>query len=73
MFSLSDDHSRVILQELSDVPFSDYVNASYIDVSILFIFYVSYNDVNMYGYITLSMPSETMYAYITFFLPTATV
>lgn len=32
-FFPSDDHSRVILMQLEGVPCSDYINASYIDVS----------------------------------------
>lgn len=35
MFSyLSDDYNRVVLDQLPDVPDSDYINASYVDVSI---------------------------------------
>lgn len=33
MCFLPDDHSRVILTQIDGVPSSDYVNASYIDVS----------------------------------------
>ena len=33
MCLLPDDHSRVILTQIDGVPLSDYINASYIDVS----------------------------------------
>lgn len=33
VFSPTDDHSRVVLTQLDGNPCSDYVNASYIDVS----------------------------------------
>lgn len=33
VFFIADDHSRVVLTELEGNPCSDYVNASYIDVS----------------------------------------
>lgn len=36
VFSLTDDHSRVVLAQLDGNPSSDYVNASYIDVSYAF-------------------------------------
>lgn len=32
-FYLSDDYNRVVLDQLPDVPDSDYINASYVDVS----------------------------------------
>lgn len=31
---VSDDYNRVVLDQLPDVPDSDYINASYVDVSI---------------------------------------
>lgn len=34
LFSLSDDHSRVHLSSLEGVPDSDFINASFINVSI---------------------------------------
>lgn len=33
VFYITDDHSRVVLTEMEGNPCSDYVNASYIDVS----------------------------------------
>ena len=33
VFSVSDDHSRVVLSLQDNTPGSDYINASYIDVS----------------------------------------
>ena len=35
--SLVDDHSRVILSYIENVPGSDYINANYIDVSMRFV------------------------------------
>lgn len=32
-FPITDDHSRVRLKEIPDMPGSDYINASHIDVS----------------------------------------
>lgn len=37
MLFLPDDHSRVILTQVDGVPPSDYINASYIDVSSVFL------------------------------------
>jgi len=34
---LTDDYNRVVLEPLDDTPDSDYVNASYVDVSKLFL------------------------------------
>lgn len=34
IFSVSDDHSRVVLSHLDGHLCSDYINASYIDVSV---------------------------------------
>jgi protein tyrosine phosphatase len=31
--SLTDDYNRVVLEPLDDTPDSDYINASYVDVS----------------------------------------
>lgn len=38
LFSLSDDHSRVHLSSLEGVPDSDFINASFINVSISSLF-----------------------------------
>ena len=35
VYIITDDHCRVVLSKQPGDPFSDYVNASYIDVSII--------------------------------------
>lgn len=39
-FSVSDDYNRVVLDTIPDIPDSDYVNASYVDVSMECLFHL---------------------------------
>lgn len=39
----SDDYNRVVLEPFEDIPDSDYINASYVDVSKSIIFYALCN------------------------------
>jgi protein tyrosine phosphatase len=45
--SYPDDYNRVVLEPLDDTPDSDYVNASYVDVSNLCNISVNPNSVNV--------------------------
>lgn len=47
VFSPPDDHSRVVLTQLDGNPCSDYVNASYTDVSYDCLFFLSFTKITI--------------------------
>lgn len=46
-FFFTDDYNRVVLEQIDNIPDSDYVNASYVDVSLCFTYNMSFEHLNI--------------------------